>query len=266
MDDVATMEVSSRQITTDTISSKLVYFVKGGAISGDTVAWKGDSGDREPTGSRGPTGKRGAKGPEGPLRPARGGIGARGGNGDSGDTAGVGQQGPIGLQCSTGPRGTQGAAGKSGPKGDMGAPAVEIDIVAQLCKHLPIAIVEQYRRGAYDRYAINSMGRVELHDVARVKTIIDKGGRCNASQNDVTRMATLSQTRVNSNYVLNFHNDTYNLEADMPDFHYFSVFLVYEIKAYAKFEHWERNYLISNWSGGTETKYSRTSAATCGHL
>ena len=48
----------------------------------------------------------------------------------------------------------------------------------------------------------------------------------NASQSDVTRMATLSQTRVNSNYVLNFHNDAYNMEADMHDFHFFCMFLV----------------------------------------
>ena len=47
-------------------------------------------------------------------------------------------------------------------------------------------VVEQYRRGAYARYAINSMEDIELHDAARVKTIIDKGGRCNASQSDVT--------------------------------------------------------------------------------
>ena len=52
--------------------------------------------------------------------------------------------------------------------------------------------------------------------------------------------------RVNSNYVLNFHNDAYNMEADMHDFQYFCLFLVYKIKAYAKTEHWERNYLISN--------------------
>ena len=26
-----------------------------------------------------------------------------------------------------------------------------------------------------------------------------------------------------SNYVLNYHNDAYNLEADMHDFHYFCV-------------------------------------------
>ena len=64
------------------------------------------------------------------------------------------------------------------------------------------------------------MEDVELHDALRVKPIIDKGGRCNASQSDVTMMAT----RVNSNYVLNFHNDAYNLEADMHDFHYFYVF------------------------------------------
>ena len=62
------------------------------------------------------------------------------------------------------------------------------------------------------------------------------------------------QTRVNSNYVLNFHNDAYNVEADMHDFHYFCVFLVYKIKAYAKTEHWERNYLISNWTGEKEKR------------
>ena len=51
------------------------------------------------------------------------------------------------------------------------------------------------------------MKDIELHDAAHVKTIIDKGGRCNATQSDVTRMASLSQTQVNSNYVINFHND-----------------------------------------------------------
>ena len=138
--------------------------------------------------------------------------------------------------------GSQGAAGKIGPKADKGdrdAPAVEIDIVSELCKHLPIAIVEQYGRGAYARYAIHSMEDIELHDATRVKTIIDKGGRCNASQSDVTRMATLSKTRVNSNCVLNFHNGAYSM--DIHDFHYFCVVLVYKIKAYAKTEHWERN-------------------------
>ena len=186
---------------------------------------KGDSGDRGPAGSRGPTGKRGTEGPDGPpgkigkMGPfgASGGIGTCAEKGDKGDTGGVGQQGPIGPLGNTGPRGSQGAIGKIGPKGDRGAPAVEIDIVAELCKHLPIAIVEQYRRGAYARYSINSMEYMELHDAARVKTIIDKGGRCNASQSDVTRMVTLSQTRGNSNYVINFHNDAYNMEADIHD-------------------------------------------------
>ena len=58
--------------------------------------------------------------------------------------------------------------------------------------------------------------------------------------------------RVNSNYVLNFHNDTYNIEADI---HYFCVFSVYKIKAYAKTYHWERNYLISNWTVEKENEY-----------
>ena len=58
--------------------------------------------------------------------------------------------------------------------------------MAELFKHLSIAMVEQYRRCAYARYAIHLMEDIELHDVARVKTTIDKGGRCNASQSDVT--------------------------------------------------------------------------------
>ena len=118
-----------------------------------------------------------------------------------------GDRGPIGMG---GNPDSQVAAGEIGPKGDKidrGASAVEIDIVSELCKHLPIVVVEQYRRGAYVRYAINSMEDIELHDAALVRTIVDKGGRCNASQSDVTRMATLSKTRVNSNYALNFHND-----------------------------------------------------------
>ena len=67
-----------------------------------------------------------------------------------------------------------------------------------------------------------------------VLRLIDKGGRCNASQSDdLRRMATLSQTRVNSNYVLNFHNDAYNLEADMHGLSLLCV-LVYKIKVYCK--------------------------------
>ena len=238
LDDVATMEVSNRHIATDTVSSKLIYFVKSDGGCGDIVALqgdrgpagvrglKGDSSDRGPVGSRGPTGNRGAERPEvppgkigntGPVG-GHGGIGARGEKVDKGDTGGVDQQGPMdqGPQGSTGPRGRQGAAGKIGPKGDRGALAVEIVIVAELCKHLPIAIVEQYRRGAYACYAINSMENIELHDDAGVKTIIDKGGRCNASQSDVTR--------INSNYVLNFNNDAHNMEARLSLFlHVFGI-------------------------------------------
>ena len=72
------------------------------------------------------------------------------------------------------------------------------------------------------------------------------------NQSDGTRMDTLSKTRVNSNYVVNFHNDAYNMEADIHDF---CIFLVYKITAYAKTEHWEWNFLISNWTGETENKY-----------
>ena len=195
---------------------------------------KGDSGNRGPAGSRGPTGKRGAEGPGGPTKKigkmvpvgAHGGGGARGEKDDRGDTGGVGQQGSIGPQGITGPRGSQGATGTAGPKGDKGDRAAEIDIVVELCKHLPVDMVEQYRPGAYVRYAINSMKDIELHDAAHVKTIIDKGGRCSATERNVTRMASLSQTRVNSNCVFNFHTDAFNMDVDMVDFQYFSVFLV----------------------------------------
>ena len=87
-------------------------------------------------------------------------------------------------------------------------------------------LVSKVLLGARPRYAINSMKDIELHGAARVKSIIDKGDGCNASQSDVTRKATLSKTQVNSNYVLDFHNDAYNMEADIHDFHYFCVFLV----------------------------------------
>ena len=244
LDDVTTMKVTTRQIATDNICIKLIYFVKGDddggmgfALHGDrgpsgAKGLKGDSGDRGPAGSRGPTGKRGASRPGGPpgkfgkLGPveARGGAGARGEKGDKGDTGGVGQQGPIGPLGGTAPHSSQGATGTAGPKGDKGNPEVDIDIVAELCKHFPMEMAEQYRRGAYARYVINSMEDIELHDAAHVKTTIDKG--CNATQSDVTRMASLSQTQASSNYVLNFHNEAYNMDADMANFHYFCVFLV----------------------------------------
>ena len=155
------------------------------------VVKKGDPsgvGQQRPIGTKGSTGPRGAKGllgvagiqgpygMKGPVGPA-GPKGVQGGQGTRGDRR------PIGMGGDTG---SQGAAGKIGPKGDKGdrvAPAVEIDIVFELCKHLPTARVEQYRRGAYARYAINSMEDTELNDAARVKTIIDKGGRC---KSDVT--------------------------------------------------------------------------------
>ena len=113
---------------------------------------------------------------------ACGGAGAHGEKGDRGDTGGVGQQWPIGAQGSTGTRGSLGDTGKAGPKGDKGDRAVDTDIVAELCKHLPVEMVEQYRRGAYVRCAINSLKDIELHDAAHVKTIIGHGGRCNSTR------------------------------------------------------------------------------------
>ena len=51
-------------------------------------------------------------------------------------------KGTIGPQGGTGPQVSQEATGTGGPKGDKGDPAVDIDIVAQLCKHLPVEMVE----------------------------------------------------------------------------------------------------------------------------
>ena len=76
LDDAATMDVGNRQIDSDKISSKLIYFVKsddgsGVALQGDrgpsgVKGLKGDSGGQGSVGSQGPAGKRGAVGPGGP--------------------------------------------------------------------------------------------------------------------------------------------------------------------------------------------------------
>ena len=96
LDAVATMEIGYRDLITDTISSKLVYFLKrdggsGVALQGDrgpsgARGLKGDSSDKGPVGSRGPIGKRGVEGREGPPGKigkmghvgSKGEIGARG--------------------------------------------------------------------------------------------------------------------------------------------------------------------------------------------
>ena len=111
LDDVTSMEVGDRYLTTDGRS--------GVALQGDR-GLKGDSGDKGPTGNRGLTGKRVVEGPKSPagkigkMEPvgSRGGIEARREKGDKG--GGVGQQGLIDPPGSTGPRGVQGAKGLRG--------------------------------------------------------------------------------------------------------------------------------------------------------
>ena len=49
--------------------------------------------------------------------------------------------------------------------------------------------------------------------------------------------------------------DRYNMENGYMRLSLFLCVLVYKITAYAKTEHWERNYLISNWTGEKESKY-----------
>ena len=117
LDDVTTMEIGTREIETDKISSKLVYFVEGDDGSG--VALKGDSGDQGCVGSQGPAGKRGsvrARGPTGKIGKmgpvgSKGDVGARGEKGDKGDAGGIEQQGAVVPRGSTGPRCVQGAKG-----------------------------------------------------------------------------------------------------------------------------------------------------------
>ena len=60
MYDVATMEVGDRELKTDEINSRLIYFAKGDWSSGVVL-----QGDRGPSGARGLKGDYGDKGPVG---------------------------------------------------------------------------------------------------------------------------------------------------------------------------------------------------------
>ena len=96
LNDVARMEVGDRNFATDTINSKLVYFVKGDGDSGSALqgdggpsgarSLKADSGDKGPIGSQGPSGKHGVEGSEGP--PGK-----------------IGKMGPVGSKGGIGPHG-----------------------------------------------------------------------------------------------------------------------------------------------------------------
>ena len=164
----------------------------------------------------------------------------------------MGSRGLVGKKGSRGVQGSTGQAGSRGVQGEKGDPGVEFDVLEQLCRYVTIPVVEQYRQGAYLRYALNSKKDIVMHhDGTHVEAIIDKGRHCNACQRDVGRMATLSSTRVLDNYVLDFQDDAYTMRGTgMGGFQYFCVFLVYTIKAYTRVEgEHERNYLISDWTG-----------------
>ena len=60
LDDVATMDAGNRDLITDEVNSKLVYFAKGDVSSGVAL-----QGDRGPSGARGLKGDTGDKGPVG---------------------------------------------------------------------------------------------------------------------------------------------------------------------------------------------------------
>ena len=99
LDDVTKMKVTTREIATDNISSKLIYFADADdgsdiALQGDRGpsrfrGLKGDSGDQGPSGRQGPVGKRGAVGSGGPP----------------GKIGKIGPPGPIGSKGSVGERG-----------------------------------------------------------------------------------------------------------------------------------------------------------------
>ena len=135
LDDVTTMKVTTREIATDNIISKLIYFVEvddGGdvALQGDrgpsgVCGLKGVSGDHGSRGSQSPAGKRDAVGSGGPpgkigkIGPpepigSKGSVGERCEKGDKGDTGGIGPPGPVGS------KGNVGARGEKGEKGDVG--------------------------------------------------------------------------------------------------------------------------------------------------
>ena len=116
--------------------------------------------------------------------------------------------------------------------------------MAELWKYLPIAIVEQYRRESYARYAINSMEDIELHEAAvamRVKVML-RGWLLFRKIESIVIMYLIS---------IMIHTTWKQICTTST---IFVCALVYKIKAYAKIEHWERNYLISNWRGRKETK------------
>ena len=168
LDDDTTMDDTTRHIATDRMSSKLLYFVKGDDDGGEGFALhgdrgpsgakglKGDSGDRDVAGSRGPTGKRGAAGPGGPPgklvklehvvelehvvnRVTR-------------ETLAVLVSKDIEVHKEVrAHRIVEEPLVKLDPKWDKGDPAVDIDI--DLCKHLPVEMVEQYRRGVARCYS-----------------------------------------------------------------------------------------------------------------
>jgi len=273
--DVATMNVGDRDIS-GSENSELIYFVKG---DGDATALYGDRGPPGPTGVQGiagpigALGKRGIQGQAGPtgkvgrIGPVggRGDVGIRGEQGKIGEQGikgerglvgpigkqgeqGRGEQGEIGEQGIKGERGEQGIVGSTGPagkqgeKGSRGSIGDPSDVLPVMCDYLPFSVAADYRSRIYFRYAFNTSGDVEMEGKG-IKTLVDKGGRANAVQSDVTRMATV--LRVNKDSFYNFHGSAYNIQASM-DFKYFCMFFVYKIKSYESGSSSERNYLMCN--------------------
>ena len=139
LDDVTTMKVTTRKITTD--NSKLIYFVEsdvgiGVAVQGDRGPFgvrglKGDSGDQGPSGRQSPAGKRGAVGsgghpekigkigPPGPIG-SKGCVGEHGEKGDKGDVGPGGPPGPVGSKGNVEARGEKGEKRFVGWRGSIG--------------------------------------------------------------------------------------------------------------------------------------------------
>ena len=100
--DVATVEVGDWHLETDTISSKLVYFVKGNI---------------GPRGVHGAKGLRGVAGIQGPLG-VQGPVGSTGEQGERGPKGNYVIQGLDGDKGDRGERGERGVKGEKGIQGD----------------------------------------------------------------------------------------------------------------------------------------------------
>ena len=119
VDDVATMEIGDWYLETDTIGSKLIYFVKGSTC---------------PRGMKGAKGLRGVAGIQGPL----------GVQGPVGITGVQGERGPEGHYGTQGLVGKRGDCGERDERGEKGIQGDTSDVLSVLADHLHIQLATRY--------------------------------------------------------------------------------------------------------------------------